>query len=160
MSEAEASPDFCPQPPAPPRRTKAIPGFRHATRPRPAVDSLLSATLSLTCLPERREPLQEIVLPNGEIGVYSAVLGLTAYVAERTPPSASRESWALTMRWHDPATAADIPDYDQARARADAAEHEARAERTRADAERSRAEAAQRRIAELEEDLRRLRDGP
>ena len=105
--------------------------------------------------PERQEPLDIVVLPNGERGVHSAVLGLVAYVAERTPPSGPRETWALTMRWHDPATGADIPDYEEARA-------EARAERTRADAaqrelqaERARTEAAQRRIAELEERLRR-----
>ncbi len=102
--------------------------------------------------PERREPLEEVLLPNGELGVRSAVLGLCAYVAQRVPPSARKETWALTMRWHDPATAADIPDYQEARDRADAAEHEARAERARADA-------AQRRVAELEERLRRLRDG-
>ena len=107
--------------------------------------------------PKRREPLEEVLLPNGERGVCSDVLGLCAYVAKRTSPSARKETWALSMRWHDPATAADIPDYDQARAetqaeraRADAAEHEARVERTRA-------EAAQRRVAELEERLRQLR---
>ena len=118
--------------------------------------------------PESREPLVETTLPNGERGVRSAVLGLVAYVAKRTPPSAPRESWALTMRWHDPAAAADIPDYDEARAGAAAAEHDARAERTRteveraraetertrAEAERTRAEAAERRVAELEERLR------
>ena len=79
--------------------------------------------------PERRTPLGEAVLPNGARGVRSAVLGLVAYVAEREPPLAPRETWALTMRWHDPATGADIPDYEQ----------------------------SQRRIAELEEQLRRLR---
>ena len=156
------------------------------------------------------------VLPNGARGVYSAVLGLVAYVAERTPPAGPRETWALTMRWHDPATAADIPDYEQsrageARARAEAraqrsmaqeervkaqeerakaleerakaqeerakaeaervkaqeerakaqeANARAEAERSRAEAERARAEANQRRIAELEEQLRRSRDGP
>ena len=114
--------------------------------------------------PESREPLEEVALPNGERGVYSAVLGLVAYVAERTPPSGQGETWALTMRWHDPATAADIPDYEQSRAgevqaraeaqaeraRADAAQEEVQAERARADAERARAEAGQRRIAELE----------
>ena len=138
--------------------------------------------------PEYREPLAEAALPSGERGVHSAVLGLTAYVAERTPPSAPGETWALTMRWHDPATAADIPDYDQSRtgeaqarareAQARASEAQARAEaraesakfraeRTRANAaqaeaqaERARAQAAQRRIAELQEQLRRLRDGP
>ena len=94
--------------------------------------------------PERREPLAEIMLPNGERGVRSEVLGLVAYVAGRTPPSAPRETWALTMRWHDPATANDIPDYDEARARADA--------------EQSRAEADRRRIAELEDRIRQLRD--
>ena len=95
--------------------------------------------------PERREPLGEVVLPNGKRGVRSAVLGLVAYVAERTPPSAPGGIWALTMRWHDPATGQDLPDYDQLRA------GEAQA---RADAQAERAE-AQRRIAELEERLRR-----
>ena len=122
--------------------------------------------------PQRQEPLEIVVLPNGQPGVRSAVLGLVAYVAERTPPSGPRETWALTMRWHDPATGEDIPDYDQVyaradaeQARADAAEHEVQAERARADAaqretqaERARADAAQRRIAELEDRLRRLRD--
>ena len=108
--------------------------------------------------PERREPLAEIMLPNGECGVCSEVLGLVAYVAERTPPSAPRETWALTMRWHDPATANDIPDYDEARARADAAEHAAQTARSRVHAEQSRAEAVRRRIAELEDQIRQLRD--
>ena len=62
--------------------------------------------------PERRAPLDEVALPNGERGVWSAVLGLVAYVAERTPPSAPNETWALKMRWHDPDAAADIPDYN------------------------------------------------
>ena len=123
--------------------------------------------------PQREEPLEVVALPNGERGVRSAVLGLVAYVAERTPPAAPKETWALTMRWHDPATGEDIPDYDQSRAQTqaeragrEAAQREARAERARADAERARrqaaeheAQAAQRRIAELEERLRR-RDGP
>ena len=137
--------------------------------------------------PERRK-LEEVALPNGERGVRSAVLGLVAYVAERTPPSGPGETWALTMRWHDPATGEDIPDYEQSRAaeaRAQAAEAraraaearaqaaqaraqaEAQAERARADAaqeeaqaERARAVAGQHRIVELEEQLRRLRDGP
>ena len=142
--------------------------------------------------PKRREPLREEALPNGERGVRSEVLGLVAHVAERTPPAAPGEIWALTMRWRDPATGADIPDYDQARddaqaaradaqaARADAqaaqaeaqaariwADAQARAERNRADAaqretqtERARVETARRRIAELEEQLQRLRDRP
>ena len=124
--------------------------------------------------PERREPLAELLLPNGERGVYSAVLGLAAYVVERTPPAAPDETWALAMRWHDPATAADIPDYEQSRAeaqaerakvrgeriRAEAAESEAQAERSRADAAQVRADAAERRIAELTEQLGRLRDEP
>ena len=93
--------------------------------------------------PEHREPLGEILLPTGERGVRSEVLRLVAYVAERTPPSAEKDIWALTMRWRDPATGTDIPDYDQARAR------EARAE--------ARAEAAERRVAELEERLRQGR---
>ena len=106
--------------------------------------------------PKTRKPLKERALPNGKHGVYSKVLGLIAYVADRMPPAAPKETWALTMRWHDPATKADIPDYDQSRA-------EARAERARADAlehdARTRAEADRRRIAELEEQIRRLREG-
>ncbi len=47
--------------------------------------------------------------------------------AHGSTPSAPNETWALTLRWHDPATGADIPDYDEARA-------ETQAERTRADA--------------------------
>ena len=90
--------------------------------------------------PEHREPLGEILLPTGERGVRSEVLRLVVYVAERTPPSAEKDIWALTMRWRDPATGTDIPDYDQSRAR------EARA--------LARAEAAERRVAELEERLR------
>ena len=121
--------------------------------------------------PGRRELLGEVALPNGARGVCSAVLGLVAYVAERTPPSGPGETWALTMRWHDPAT--DIPDYEQSRAgeaRALAGEARARAgearalageaqARAEAEAERARAEAGQRRIAELEERLC-PRDGP
>ena len=124
--------------------------------------------------PGRREPLDEVALANGERGVRSAVLGLVAYVAERTPPSGPGETWALTMRWHDPATGKDIPDYEQSRAGEAQAQAEAQAERThaqaeraradaeraRADAEGARADAGQRRIAELEERLRRLREGP
>ena len=90
--------------------------------------------------PEHREPLGEILLPTGERGVRSEVLRLVAYVAERTQASAPGETWAITMRWRDPAIGADIPDYDQSRAR------EARA--------LARAEAAERRVAELEERLR------
>lgn len=88
--------------------------------------------------PKCRKPLDECVLPNGQRGVRSDVLGLVAYIAKRTPPSAPRETWALTMRWYDPAAAEDIPDYDESRAEA---------------------QAAQQRVAELEEQLRRLRDG-
>ena len=127
--------------------------------------------LSLT--PWHREPLAEVALPNGVRGVRSTVLGLVAYVAERTPPADPGEIWALTMRWHDPATLADIPDYEQSRAetqaeraRADAAEQALQAERARADAaeealqaERTRAAAAERRTAEQEEKLRRQRGG-
>ena len=115
--------------------------------------------------PERREPLVEILLPNGERGVRSEVLALVAYVAERLAPSGPRETPALTMRWRDPATGADIPDYDQSRAeteaerdRADAAEHEVQAQRNRADAAEHEAQEFRRRVAELEERLRR-RDG-
>ena len=96
--------------------------------------------------PSRREPLAEVALPNGERGVRSEVLGLWAYVAERMSPAAPGETWALAMRWRDPATAADLPDYDQARRNEQAA--------------RAEAEAAQRRVSELEERLRRLRGGP
>ena len=117
--------------------------------------------------PERQEPLDIVVLPNGERDVRSAVLGLVAYVAERTPPSGPRETWALTMRWHDPATGADIPDYEEARVEAQTERTRADAERNRADtaqrelqAERARTEAAQRRIAELEERLHRRHDEP
>ena len=106
--------------------------------------------------PKSRKPLKERALPNGKRGVHSEVLGLIAYVAERTPPAVPKETWALTMRWHDPATMADIPDYDQSRA-------EAQAERTRADAveheARARAEADRHKIEELEEQIRRLREG-
>ena len=130
--------------------------------------------------PCTKERLEEVALPNGERGLRSDVLGLVAYVAERVRPVGPRETWALTMRWHDPATGADLPDYDQVhdradaeRDRADAAEREVEAERSRANAERDRAEAAEReaqaeraradadrrRIAELEERLRR-RDVP
>ena len=122
--------------------------------------------------PRRRQPLAEAVLPNGERGIRSAVLGLVAYVAERTPPAEPRETWALTMRWHDPATGEHIPDYDEVRAKADAerarggaARQEWQAARSRANAarhealaHRTRTEATQRRIAELEAQLRRLRD--
>ena len=101
--------------------------------------------------PARRVPLAAEVLPNGDRGVASAVLGLVAYVAERTPPAGPRETWALAMRWHDPATGADIPDYDESRA-------EAEAQRARAEAAESEAEAARRRVAELEARLRRLPD--
>ena len=110
--------------------------------------------------PRSRQPLEEKVLPNGECGVCSAVLGLVAYVAERTPPSTPRETWALTMRWHDPATATDIPDYDQSRGREAKALAEAQAERSRAEAADARAEAAERRVVELEERLRRSNDAP
>ena len=112
--------------------------------------------------PERREPLGEVALPNGARGVYSAVLGLVAYVTERTPPSGPGEIWALTMRWHDPATAADIPDYEEVRARAaQAREAKAQAEEAQARDEeaqardeeaqaRAEAEEAQRTMAEAE----------
>ena len=102
--------------------------------------------------PERREPLAEAVLPNGARGVRSAVLGLVAHVAERTPPAAPGETWALTMRWHDPATAADIPDYDQSRASEARALAEAQAERAKARAERAKArtERTRARMAESE----------
>ena len=102
--------------------------------------------------PEHLEPLVEILLPNGERGVRSEVLALVAYVAERRAPSGPRETRALTMRWRDPATSADIPDYDQSRT-------ETQTERRRADAAEHEAQAYRRRVAELEERLRR-RDGP
>ena len=112
--------------------------------------------------PCMKEPLKEVVLPNGKRGVRSEVLGLVAYVAGRTPPSAPDRTARLTMRWHNPATGADIPDFDQSRAqtraekdRADAAEHEARAQQDRADAAEHEAQALRRQIAELEERLRR-----
>ena len=107
--------------------------------------------------PEGREPLEERVLPNGERGVCSAVLGLVAYVVARRPPAARNETWALTMRWHDPATRQDIPDYDQSRereqterTRADAEKTRADAEKARADAEKTRADAAETRVGAAE----------
>ena len=117
--------------------------------------------------PDHLEPLEVVGLPNGERGVRSAALGLVAYVAERTPPSGPRETLALTMRWHDPATGADIPDYEEARAeaqtertradaeraRADAAHRETQAERTRADAERNRADAERNRADAAQREL-------
>ena len=109
--------------------------------------------------PERRVPLEVVALPNGERGVRSEVLGLVAYVSERTPLAVPRGTWELTMRWHDPATGEDIPDYDEVYDRAEAAEREVQTVQARADAEQARAQAAQRRIAELEEQLRQ-RDGP
>ena len=116
------------------------------------------------------EPLEDVVLPNGKRGVRSEVLGLVAYVAKRTPPSAPDRTALLTMRWHDQATGADIPDYEQLYARADAAKQDAQAARERENAAKQEAQAARdraareaqafrRRIAELEERLR-LRDGP
>ena len=125
--------------------------------------------------PERREPLAEVALPNGDRGVASAVLGLVAHVVQRTPPSAPDEIWALAMRWHDPATGADIPDYDEAlaaaqaaRARGEVARRVLQVPRTRADAENARADAeiaranaarretqaARRRMAETEDQIR------
>ena len=116
--------------------------------------------------PEGRQPLEERVLPNGERGVWSPVLGLVAYVAAREPPAARNETWALTMRWHDPATGQDIPDYEELRERegrvltgeerALAVEQMAR---SRADAAERVADAAWRRVAELEARLG-LRGGP
>ena len=97
-----------------------------------------SAKMREKSAPCTKERLKEAVLPNGVRGVRSEVLGLVAYVAERTPPSAPGRTARLTMRWHDPAKGADIPDYEQLDARADAAE---------------------RRVAELEKQLR-LRDEP
>ena len=101
--------------------------------------------------PQSRRPLAEVALPNGERGVRSAVLGLVAYVAERMPPQAPKETWALAMRWHDPATGKDIPDYAQSRAetraeraRRKAAQREAKAERARRKTEQREKEAAQR----------------
>ena len=113
--------------------------------------------------PERRRPLEEVTLPNGERGVYSAVLGLVAYVAERTPRSTPKETWELTMRWHDPATATDLRDHDQvcdheeqawAQAQAERtgreeAQREAREERARREAEQREKEEAQR-VAQVE----------
>ena len=100
--------------------------------------------------PERREPLAELLLPNGERGVYSTVLGLAAYVAERTPPAAPNETWALAMRWHDPATGEYLTTYDEA-------EDGRLAEKDRADAAEDRADAAERRAHAAEQELARLR---
>ena len=137
--------------------------------------------------PERRAPFEVVALPNGERGVRSEVLGLVAYVTKRTPPSGPGEVWALTMRWHDLATGKDIPDYEEAwretralrasreaaeretralRASREAAERETRALRASREAAERETQAlrasreAERRIAELEEQLRRPPDGP
>ena len=91
--------------------------------------------------PERRAPLDEVVLPNGERGVCSAVLGLVAYVAERMQPTAPGETWALTMRWHDPATGKDLLDYEQLHA--SIAQARAGTERAKAQAAQAKAQAAQ-----------------
>ena len=116
--------------------------------------------------PQREEPLEVVALPNGERGVRSEVLGLVAYVAERTPPSAPKETWALTMRWHDPATGEDIPDYAQSRAetqaertRREAAQNEARAERAGREAAQREAhtERAARQAAQREAHTERTR---
>ena len=90
--------------------------------------------------PSTRLPLEEQTLPNGAVGVRSDVLGLCAYVAERTPPAEPGQTWALAMRWHDSATGRVIQSE---------AEH-ANIERLRANAERLRASAAERRNVELE----------
>lgn len=112
--------------------------------------------------PESRRPLEAGLLPNGERGIYSHVLGLWAYVAKRVPPVARNETWALAMRWYDPATDADLPDHEDAlagqaaeHARAETERARAETERARAEAETVRADAAQRRVAELEARLRR-----
>ena len=113
--------------------------------------------------PEHREPLEEVVLPNGKRGVRSDVLELVAYVRDRTPPSGPHEIWGLTMRWYDPATGRNIPDYEEAIARLYAARACAAVERAglaaeqgHADTARDWMEAARRWIAKLEEQLRRL----
>ena len=85
------------------------------------VDGLGKELWGFAMTPESREPLAEVALPNGERGVCSAVLGLVAHVTERLPPLRPNGVWALTMRWHDPATAEDLPDYDEACDRAEAA---------------------------------------
>ena len=117
--------------------------------------------------PERRVPLEVVALPNGMYGVRSEVLGLVAYVAKRTPPSGPGEVWALKMRWHDLATGGDILDYEEAVRMEEAAgirtedvRRETRALRASREAAEREAEAAERRIAELEEQLRRPPDGP
>ena len=114
---------------------------------------------SFSLTPKRREPLEEVALPTGERGVRSTVLRLVAYVTERTPPSEPDETWKLTMRWHDPATRTDIPDYEESRAREAALIEEAQA-RAEARLERERADAAQHRVVELEGRLRRLHHRP
>ena len=139
-----------------PERAEPSAGEREGPAPRMKESS---AKVGEEPAPCTKEPLEEVVLPNGERGVRSEVLGLVAYVAERKPPSAPGRTWVLKMRWHDPATGADIPDLSQWRTEARAQRARADAERDRAEAERSRADAAERQIAELKERLR-LRDGP
>ena len=101
--------------------------------------------------PQREEPLEVVALPNGERGVRSEVLGLVAYVAERTPPAAPKETWELTMRWHDPATGEDIPDYDQVYDRAEAAERKVQTAQARADAAEQRVQTVQARADAAEQ---------
>ena len=114
--------------------------------------------------PERRRPLAAATLPDGARGLLSEALGLIAHVSARVPPVAPRDTWALTLRWHDPATGTDLPDYCDLGAIAAerdsiAAERGAIAtERDSIAAERdaiaAERDAAQRRIAELEATLR------
>ena len=100
-----------------------------------------------------RQPLAEGVLANGERYVSSEVLGLVAYVLARVPPARAGETWALRMRWRDPATDADLPYFGEVQAeavaqreRAQAAENERDVQKMLLAAEQERASAAEERL--------------
>ena len=90
--------------------------------------------------PTSRQALEERRLSNGERCIYSEVLGLVAYVLERVPPNRPGETWALKMRWRDPATDEDLLYRSEVQAEAEA--------------QRRRAEAALAKVAELERMIR------
>ena len=81
-------------------------------------------------------PLRPALLPNGEWGVRSRVLGLCAYLR-----GSQRE-----LRWLDPVTGDDLEDFDEV--------HDAR------DAATAACKAAEEEVAELRAQIRRLRRGP
>ena len=95
-------------------------------------------------------PLPREVLPNGEWGVRSEVLGLCVY---------SKGS-QRALRWFDPATGKDLEEYDEVHDARDAAEARAAEEAVARQAAEEGVAEAEKRIAELEAQVRRLRCGP